>query len=123
VLFEINLDGSNLQALPEFEFGCHADGFLGSVIISASDHNLWVGSDPGFGSSQPGAVWALSPTSGLPLKSFPFDGANGSGLIDELKQAKDGTLYGAANAGGMVSKGTPDGVIFSLHAGLPPPSE
>lgn len=116
VLFEINLDGSNLQPLAPFEH-CIAELPFAS-LLSASDGNLWVGSvqQPAL---LPAALTALSLNSGFVVKSFSFNGVNGSGPINALIQAKDGTLHGTTRAGGTASNGTASGVIFSLSDALP----
>jgi uncharacterized repeat protein (TIGR03803 family) len=116
VLFEVGLDGSNLQTFSSFE-PCQL-GFR-AILLSASDGNLWEGTR-NTTSSTPGSIIALSPQNGLMVRSFSFDGANGSEAYGSMIQAKDGTLYGATYGGGTVSKGTPEGVVFSLNAGLPP---
>jgi hypothetical protein len=115
-LFEVGLDGSNLQTFSSFE-PCQL-GFR-AILLSASDGNLWEGTR-NTTSSTPGSIIALSPQNGLMVRSFSFDGANGSEAYGSMIQAKDGTLYGATYGGGTVSKGTPEGVVFSLNAGLPP---
>jgi hypothetical protein len=55
------------------------------------------------------------------VRTFSFNGANGLQSYGSMIEAKDGTLSGTTYGGGTVSKGTPDGVVFSLNAGLGPP--
>jgi uncharacterized repeat protein (TIGR03803 family) len=116
VLFEVGLDGSNLQTFSSFE-PCQL-GFR-ATLLSASDGNLWEGTLNN-SSSSVGSMTALSPQNGLIVRSFSFDGANGSQSYGPMIQGKDGTLYGTTYGGGTVSTGMPDGVVFSLSAGLPP---
>jgi hypothetical protein len=56
-------------------------------------------------------------------KDISFDGANGSAPFGALIQSKDGTLYGTTLTGGKVASRTAMGVVFSLSAGLPPPTQ
>jgi uncharacterized repeat protein (TIGR03803 family) len=73
VLFEVRLDGSNLQTFSSFE-PCHL-GFH-ATLLSASDGNLWEGT-LNTSPDTPGSILALSPQNGLMVRSFSFNGANG----------------------------------------------
>jgi uncharacterized repeat protein (TIGR03803 family) len=116
VLFEVGLDGSNVQTFSSFE---PCDIAFRATLLSANDGNLWEGTINN-SPDTPGSITALSPQNGLMVHSFSFDGANGSQPFGPMIQAKDGTLHGTTYGGGTVSKGTAEGVVFSLSSGLPP---
>jgi hypothetical protein len=107
-LFSVGVDGSNFHKIADLP----SSAVSNTRFVSASDGNLWGVS---------GNVVQISPGTGAVLQTFFFNGKNGS-YPWSLIQAKDGTFAGTAAGGGTVSKGTPDGVVFTLNAGLPPPS-
>ena len=106
-LFEVGLDGSNLQVFPELAYGYRL-----SAPIAASNGNLWsTYSDMTAGTS---GIMELSAEDGSLLETLPFTGnfANPTSLL----QASDGIFWGNA-------AGTTDfypGLVFSLNEGLPP---
>jgi len=117
-VFEMELDGSNLQLFAEYT----ADrGAAGSLLL-ATDGNFWL-AEYDNGTTGYGDIVTLSPSDGALLETVttftPTDpvGAYPAALI----QAKDGTLWGATQSFGRASKGFfADGGVFSLNAGLPP---
>jgi uncharacterized repeat protein (TIGR03803 family) len=106
-LFEVGLDGSNLQVFPELAYGYRL-----SAPIAASNGNLWsTYSDMTAGTS---GIMELSAEDGSLLETLPFTGnfANPTSLL----QASDGIFWGNA-------AGTADfypGLVFSLNESLPP---
>jgi uncharacterized repeat protein (TIGR03803 family) len=106
-LFEVGLDGSNLQVFPELAYGYRL-----SAPIAASNGNLWsTYSDITAGTS---GIMELSAEDGSLLQTLPFTGNffNPTSLI----QATDGTLWGdAAGATEFYP-----GLVFSLNESLPP---
>ena len=107
-LFSVGVDGSNFHKIADLP----SSAVSNTRFVSASDGNLWGVS---------GNVVQISPSTGAVLQTFFFNGKNGS-YPWSLIQAKDGTFAGTTAGGGTVSKGTPDGVVFTLNASLPPPS-
>jgi uncharacterized repeat protein (TIGR03803 family) len=107
-LFSVGVDGSNFHKIADLP----SSAVSNTRFVSASDGNLWGVS---------GNVVQISAGTGAVLQTFSFNGKNGS-YPWSLIQAKDGTFAGTTAGGGTVSKGTPDGVVFTLNASLPPPS-
>ena len=106
-LFEVGLDGSNLQVFPALAYG-----FRLSAPILASDGNLWsTYTDTTAGTS---GVMELSAEDGSVVNTLPFTGnfASPSSLI----QSADGVFWGVAAGAAEFSPG----VVFSLNEGLPP---
>jgi uncharacterized repeat protein (TIGR03803 family) len=107
-LFSVGVDGSNFHKIADLP----SSAVSNTRFVSASDGNLWGVS---------GNVVQISPSTGAVLQTFFFNRKNG-GYPWSLIQAKDGTFAGTTAGGGTVSMGTPDGVVFTLNASLPPPS-
>jgi hypothetical protein len=101
------VDGSNFHKIADLP----SSAVSNTRFVSGSDGNLWGVS---------GNVVQISPSTGAVLQTFFFNDKNGS-YPWSLIQAKDGTFTGTTAGGGTVSKGTPDGVVFTLNASLPPP--
>jgi len=73
-------------------------------------------------SSSPGAMIQIS-SDGTVLQTIPFQGSNGSGIMDSLVQSGDGRLFGTTEDGGTVQSGEiGKGVVFVLDAGLTAPA-
>jgi uncharacterized repeat protein (TIGR03803 family) len=106
-LFSVGVDGSNFHKIADLP----SSAVSNTRFVSASDGNLWGVS---------GNVVQISPSTGAVLQTFFFNDKNGS-YPRSLIQAKDGTFTGTTAGGGTASKGTPDGVVFTLNASLPPP--
>ena len=118
-LFEVNLDGSNLQLFPEYDTTSNG-GSPGSMLV-ASDGNLWVAEQTADNAN--GDLIALSLSTGTVLKTLnPFSTHAAVGTLPAaLLQVKDGTLWGTTTKFGKVPAGHfGDGVVYSLNAGLPP---
>ena len=116
-LFEVGLDGSNLQTFPDITL---SNSLNGNRLLLGSDGNFWSTSTGG-GQNNDGMIIQVSSTDGSVLQTFSFSGSNGAFPTSELIQAADGKIVGSTFGGGTASRGTPDGVIFTLDAGLPPP--
>lgn len=112
-LFEVQLDGSNLQAfspLPNFP-----DNTLTSPLVLGSDGNFWLTMFGGIDgilniSSKDGSlIQTLTPFSQkAPVGDCPVD----------LMSAKDGKLWGLTECGGKAPKGFyGSGVVFNLTPG------
>src|ERR1700674_1933075 len=118
-LFEVNLDGSNLNLFSRYN--TTSNGGSPSGVLLASDGNLWVAEHVANNSN--GDLIALSLSTGTVLKTlkpFSINGAVGA-LPAALLQVKDGTLWGTTTMFGKVSAGHfGAGVVYSLNAGLPP---
>jgi streptogramin lyase len=118
-LFEVKTDGSNLQLFP-FYTTVNGGGTPDGLLL-ASDGNFWVADFNGGGH---GNIITLSPSTGTVTQTittfgrkFPAVGSFPAVLI----QAKDGTLWGTTDQGGIASTGHfADGTVFSLSVGLPP---
>jgi hypothetical protein len=91
-----------------------------SAVVGGEQYAICLRQRRQFGGGS-GNVVQISPSTGAVLQTFFFNGKNGS-YPWSLIQAKDGTFAGTTAGGGTVSKGTPDGVVFTLNASLPPPS-
>jgi hypothetical protein len=97
----------------KFAFAGKHFGFVPS-LIQGSDGNLWDNID------RLNIVFAISPATGQIIKSFAFDGNNGSAPGEApVVQAPDGKLYGTASVGGTSGGG---GTVWVLDAGLPAPA-
>jgi uncharacterized repeat protein (TIGR03803 family) len=118
-LYEVQLDGSNLQAFPFYNtiaLGGSPDG-----LLLASDSNFWVADYSG--SSGYGDIITLSPADGKLIQTLsPFSASAAVGAYPvEIIQAKDGTLWGSTDQYGKAAANHfADGTIFSLNVGLPP---
>jgi len=96
----------------KFSFDGKHFGFVPS-LIQGSDGNLWDNID------RRNIVFAVSPATGKIIKSFAFDGANGSSPGEApVVQGSDGKLYGTASVGGADDGGT----VWVLDAELPAPA-
>jgi len=119
-LFEVGLDGSNLQFFPQF---ARLTGVSGSPnLLLASDDNLWKVTAQG-GEENQGTIVTLSPNDGSVLQTISFRGRNGGFPEGQLIQTPDGTIVGTTTLGGTVTTGNADGVVFTLNANLPPPTK
>jgi outer membrane protein assembly factor BamB len=118
-LFEIHVDGSNLQLFPFYTTqngGGSPDG-----LLRASDGNFWVADLNG--KSGYGDIITLSPADGTLIQRLtPFSAPGVAGAYPaEIIQAKDGKLWGSTYQGGKAPQGFfSDGTVFSLNVGLPP---
>jgi hypothetical protein len=117
--YEINPSGTGFHEFPSI--GKLAVDFRISNLIEGSDGNLWTAfTQPHFAS---GRVLAISPDSGAVVRSFEFEGANGSLPMASVVQAADGRFYGTTEGGGTVSGGQqPSGTVWTLDAGLAAPA-
>jgi uncharacterized repeat protein (TIGR03803 family) len=118
-LFEVNLDGTNLNLFPRYN--TTVSGGSPSGVLLASDGNLWVAEH--VANNFNGDLIALSLSAGTVLKTLKPFGINAAvgALPSALLQVKDGTLWGTTTMFGKVSAGHfGDGVVYSLNAGLPP---
>jgi uncharacterized repeat protein (TIGR03803 family) len=117
-VFEVDVDGSNLQLFP---FYTTVDGAgTPDGLLLASDGNFWMADITG---NSYGNIITLSPTDGTLIQTLtPFSSTAPVGAYPmELIQAKDGTLWGSTDSFGNATKGYfGDGTVFSLNAGLPP---
>jgi sugar lactone lactonase YvrE len=122
-VFEVHVDGSNLQLFP---FYTTVDGAgAPDGLLLASDGNFWMAVSTGSsgGNTSYGDIIALSPADGTLIKTIrPFNAAGTLGAFPEmLMQAEDGTLWGTTDQYGKAPTGQfGDGTVFSLNAGLPP---
>jgi uncharacterized repeat protein (TIGR03803 family) len=113
--YEINPSGNGFLEFPSLGNLLGANGIPG--LIEASDGNLW-DAVPNTNS-----VFAVSPTTGLMVKSFEFTGNNGGFPDAPVLQGADGKIYGTAIQGGAVAAGKQaSGTIWSLDAGLRAPA-
>ena len=117
-LFEVGLDGSNLQFFRQF---ARLAGVSDAPnLLLASDGNLWgVTAEGGF--QNQGTILKLSPDNGSVLQTIPFRGSNGGFPEGHLIEVPDGTIVGTTTLGGTVSTGSAAGVVFTLNANLPTP--
>jgi len=118
-LFEVERDGSNLQAFPYYN--TIAGGGTPERLILASDGNIWLSDYNGVDGD--GDILSLSPSDGTVLQTLtPFGtsapvGANPGGIT----QAKGGNLWGTTTDFGHASHGHfAAGTVFKLNVGLPP---
>jgi uncharacterized repeat protein (TIGR03803 family) len=116
-LFEVGLDGSNFQTFPDIML---SNGLNGNRLLLASDGNFWTTTANG-GQNNEGQIVQVSANDGSVLQTISFSGTNGAFPESELIQATDGSIVGATFGGGTVSRGAPDGVVFTLDENLPPP--
>jgi uncharacterized repeat protein (TIGR03803 family) len=117
--YAISPSGSGFREFPSM--GTLAVDFRISTPILASDGNLWTAFTEAGSSS--GSVMAISPSSGAAVRSFEFEGTNGSLPEAGVVQAADGKFYGTTTAGGVVSGSQqPSGTVWTLDAGLPAPA-
>ncbi len=109
-LFEVQLDGSNLQAFPSFP--SFPDNALTSPLVLGSDGNFWITVYGGVDE-----ILNISSTDGSIIQTLtPFSqkAAVGDCPVD-LMSAKDGKLWGVTECGGKAPKGFyGQGVVFSL---------
>jgi len=117
-IFEVDVDGSNLQLFPFYttqDGAGQPDG-----LLLASDGNFWMADITG---DSYGNIVEISASDGSliqTLKPFNAKAAVGAYPMD-LMQAKDGTLWGTTDSFGNATQGHfGDGTVFSLNAGLPP---
>ena len=119
-LYELAPMGGGFQSFPAFATLAGVSNVL--ALIEASDGNLWETTFEG-GKFSAGGVLTLSPQQGTVLQTFSFNGLDGGLPDSRLVQGADGKIYGTATRGGVVGNGlTADGTVFSLDAGLAPPS-
>lgn len=111
-MYEINLAG-NYKKLGRVATG----GFFDGNILQGSDGNLW-----GDFSGCNGVAFAASPTGTL-LQSVAIDCNTIGDQPATMIQTADGKFYGVTlGAGGVSSNSILNGTIWSLDAGLAPPS-
>ena len=118
-LFEVDADGSNLQL---FSFYTTQDGGGDPQgMLLATDGNLWINDYNG--SDGYGDILTVSPTDGSLIQSFSFFSSTAAvgAYPGVMRQASDGTIWGATGQFGKVPKGKfADGTVFSVNFGLPP---
>ena len=117
-VFEMGLDGSNLQLFAEYT--AYRDN-AGSLLL-ATDGNFWL-AEYDNGTTGYGDIVTLSPSDGALLETVTtFTATDPVGAFPAaMIQAKDGTFWGATQSFGRASKGFfADGGVFNLNAGLPP---
>jgi sugar lactone lactonase YvrE len=111
-LFQVQLDGSNLQVYPVYttDSNVSPDG-----LVLASDGNFWM--TEYYGSVGFGDIVALSPADGSLIQTLtPFSAtsADGGGPV-ELFSAAGGRLWGVSSLYGQAPKGSyGGGVLFTL---------
>jgi uncharacterized repeat protein (TIGR03803 family) len=94
-------------------------------LIQGTDGNLY-GTTSGGGANGVGTVFKITPSGTLTTLYSFCPGANTVGCTDGeaplagLVQDTNGTFYGTTWAGGAISDGLYDGVVFSLSVGLGP---
>lgn len=117
-VFEVDVDGSNLQLFP---FYTNVDGAgTPDGLLLGSDGNFWMANLTG---NSYGSIITLSPSDGSLIQTFtPFSSTAAVGAFPVMiMQAKDGTLWGTTDQYGHVSKGHfADGTVFRFNVGLPP---
>jgi uncharacterized repeat protein (TIGR03803 family) len=116
ILYEISTKGaySEIGALSSTQY---ADGH----ILQASDGNLWgdfVGGDCG----DQGMVFAAT-TAGSVLQNLTFNCNTDGEQPERMFQAADGKFYGVTSGSGVATiNSITNGTIWSIDAGLPPPT-
>jgi uncharacterized repeat protein (TIGR03803 family) len=111
-LFEVQLDGSNLQLYPVYTTSENVgpDG-----LVLASDGNFWMADFYGAGGQ--GDIVTLSPTDGSLIQTLtPFSETSADGNYPvELFSASGGALWGVSSLSGQAPKGSyGEGVVFTL---------
>jgi uncharacterized repeat protein (TIGR03803 family) len=111
-LFQVQLDGSNLQLYPFYttDPATSPDG-----LVLGSDGNFWMAEF--YGSDGFGDIVTLSPTDGSLIQTLtPFSSTSRDGGYPiQLFSATGGTLWGASSLLGRSPKGSyADGVLFKL---------
>jgi uncharacterized repeat protein (TIGR03803 family) len=108
-LFEVQLDGSNLQAFsPIMNF----PSFLTSPLVLGSDGNFWITNYEGADN-----ILNISSTDGSVIQTLtPFSQNSAVGdCPDDLMSANDGKLWGLTECYGKAPKGYyGQGVVFNL---------
>jgi uncharacterized repeat protein (TIGR03803 family) len=118
-IFEVEKNGSNLQAFPFYTTQSGA-GFPDGLIL-ASDGNFWMADLNG--TTAYGNIIKISPTTATILETYNVFGVSASvgAFPSVLMQANDGTLWGATTEYGKAPSGDfSDGTVFSFNVGLPP---
>lgn len=111
-LFQVQLDGSNLQLYPVYttDEAVSPDG-----LVLASDGNFWMAEF--YGSGGQGDIVTLSPADGSLIQTLtPFSSTSPVGNYPvELLAATGGTLWGVSSLSGQAPKGSyGEGVLFTL---------
>jgi uncharacterized repeat protein (TIGR03803 family) len=111
-LFQVQLDGTNLQLYPPYTTSAATspDG-----LVVASDGNFWMAEF--YGSTGQGDIVTLSPVNGSLIQSLtPFSSTSPDGNYPiELVSATGGTLWGVSSLSGQAPKGSyGEGVLFTL---------
>ncbi len=115
-LYQISTKGaySEIGALSPTPY---ADGH----ILQASDGNLW-GDFQGGDCGEQGMVFSAT-TAGSVLQSLIFNCNSDGQQLEGMFQAADGKFYGVTSGSGVPSTDSvTNGTIWSIDAGLPPPS-
>ena len=114
-IFASSLSGADYQ-----ELSIPDSFFFNQPIYQASDSNLW---DALFSdTSAPNGELRLISTLGIVQQTISFSGSNGASPNAPVLQGSDGKILGVTYGGGSVSLGeTPNGVVFTLDAGLTAP--
>jgi uncharacterized repeat protein (TIGR03803 family) len=120
--FEVTTQGTSFAAFKPFTSLAGTTGI--PSLFLASDGNLW---DTNFTDSADsmGSVFSINPQNGAVLQTFAFDGVNGISPEVGVIQATDGSFVGTTELGGTISGGGnafADGTVWTLDAGLPPPT-
>ena len=111
-IFEVQLDGSNLQIYPVYttDSNVSPDG-----LVLASDGTFWMAEY--YGSTGFGDIVNLSPVNGSLIQTLtPFSSTSADGGSPvELFSAAGGRLWGVSSLYGQASKGSyADGALFKL---------
>jgi uncharacterized repeat protein (TIGR03803 family) len=114
-LYRVKPDGSGFTTLHVFSGGADG-GWTEAPLLKGRDGALYgassFGSDGAGNSIFAGAVFRLTLDGQFTvLHTFDPNGGDGGVVTQALAQDKDGTLYGAATAGGALQQGT----IFSVR--------
>ena len=117
--YDVAPSGAGFQEFPQI--GTLSVDFEISTLIQASDGNLWTAFTTT--SNGNGSVFVISPSTGQIVKTFEFDGPNGSLPEAGVVQGADGKIYGTTIGGGVVSDNQqPSGTVWVLDAGLRAPA-
>jgi uncharacterized repeat protein (TIGR03803 family) len=114
-------------AAPIFNFNSDppslgVNGFIPSGLIESSDGNFYGTTLIGYGATQNGTIFKLTPAGVLTtLATFPADNSLGVAPNGNLVEGPDGALYGVTRGGGTtvpatIYKYTPGGGIQTLYS-------
>jgi streptogramin lyase len=118
-IFEVEKNGSNLQAFPFYTTEGGAGFPMG--LLLASDGNFWMANLNG--TTAYGNIVELSPATASILQTFNVFAVNAAvgAFPSAIIEAKDGTLWGLTSEYGKALSGDfSDGTVFRFNVGLPP---